>query len=80
VDNRTRRTAPDKIAVVREWYVPNSRKHVKSCLQFCSCYEKLVHHFYDYAAPLTDLCRKNILGNVVHTEVTKAVLSPLKLK
>ena len=37
-----------------------------------------IHHFSDCVAPLADMCRKNLRGNVVHTETTKDAFETLK--
>jgi hypothetical protein len=77
--NGTLRTAPDKIAAVRDWPLPETQKQIKSFVQFCSYYYgKFIHRFSDCAAPLTDLCRKNLPGNVVHTNATKTAFETLK--
>ena len=78
VGNETLRTAPDKISAVRDWPLPKTQKQIKSCVHFCSYYGKFIHHFSDCAAPLTDLCRKHLPGNVVHTETTIAAFQTLK--
>ena len=78
VGNGTLRTAPDKISAVRDWPLPETQKQIKSFVQFCSYYGKFIHHFSDCAAPLTDLCRKNLPGNVVHTDATKTAFETLK--
>jgi hypothetical protein len=68
----TPRTAPNKIAAVRDWPLPKTRKQVKSYyVYFCSYYGKFIRHFSDCDGPLTNMYRKNLLGNVVHTEATK---------
>ena len=35
-------------------------------------YGNYIYHFPDCVAALANLCHKNVLGNVVHTQVTKA--------
>ena len=35
-------------------------------------------HYSDYAAALNYLCHNNVLGNVVHTKVTKTAVESLK--
>ena len=57
-----------------------TQKQIKSFVQFCSYYGKFIHHFSDCAAPLTNACHKNLLGNVVHTETTKAAFETLKFR
>ena len=37
-------------------------KRVKSFVAFCSFYRKFIHHFADYSALVTDLCRKSLPG------------------
>jgi hypothetical protein len=69
--NGTLQTTPDKISLVRNWPLPETQKQIKSFVQFCSYYGKFIHHFSDCAAPLTELCRKNLHGNVGHTEAKK---------
>ena len=43
-------------------------------VQFFPSYGDCVHHYFDGAAALTDSCLTNVLGNVVHTNVTKVVV------
>ena len=78
VGTGTLRTEPDKIAAVRDWPLPKTQKQIKSFVQFSSYYGKFIHHFSDCAAPLIDMCRKNLPGNVVHTEATKVAFETLK--
>jgi hypothetical protein len=78
VCNGTLRTAPDKIPTVRDWPIPETQKQIKSFVQFCSYYGKFIHHFSDCAAPLTYMCRKNLPGNVVHSNATKIAFETLK--
>ena len=40
--------------------------------------KKKIYHYSDGAATLTNLCHKNVLGNVVHTKETKAAVEFLK--
>ncbi len=47
-------------------------------MKFCSYYGKFIHYFSDCAAPLTDMCRKNLPRNGVHTEITKVAFETLK--
>ncbi len=39
-----------------------------------------IHHYSDGAATLTNLCHKNVIGNVVHTNVTKVAVEFLKAR
>jgi hypothetical protein len=71
VGNGTLRMAPDKISDVRDWPLPKTQKQIKSFVQFCSYYGKFIHHFLDCDGPLTDMCPKNLPGNVAHTDATK---------
>jgi len=80
VGNGTLRTAPAKIAAVRDWSLPPTKKQIKSFVQFCSYYGRFIHHLSDCVAPLTDMCRKNLPGNVVHIEATKADFETLKAR
>ncbi len=49
-------------------------------MAFCSFYRKFIHHFADYSAPLTDLCRKSLPGRVVHCDATWADFETLKAR
>ena len=49
-------------------------------MAFCSFYRKVIHHFGDCSAPLTDLCRKYLLGRVVHSDTTRAAFETLKTR
>ena len=73
VDNGTLRTTLDKISAIINWLIlPETQRQIKSFAPFCSYYCKFIHHFSGCAAPLADICRKNLPANVVHTKVTKA--------
>ena len=74
----TLRITPNKIAGLRDWPLPETQKQIKSFVQFCSYYGKFINHFSDCAAPQTYMCRKNLPGNVVHTEATKADFETLE--
>ncbi len=39
-----------------------------------------IHHYFDGAATVTNLCHKNVLGNAVYTKVTKAAVEFLKAR
>ncbi len=79
VGNGTLQTSLNKVAAVRDWpFIPETQKQVKSFVQLCSCYGKFIHHFSDCSAPLTDMCRKNLLCTVVHIVTTKAAFKTLK--
>ena len=80
VGNDTLRTAIDKIATVRDWHLPKTQKQIKSSVLFCSYYGKVIHYFLDCVAPRTDVYRKNLPGNVVHTEATKTAFETLKAR
>jgi hypothetical protein len=79
VDNGTLRLTHDKLAAVHSWPLPYTQKHIKSLVHY-SYYVDCIHHYFDGAATLNDLCHKNVLGNVVHTKVTKAAVEFLKAR
>ena len=79
VVNGTLRLAHDKLAAVRNWALQNTQKHIKSFVHY-SYYVGCIHLYSDGTATLTNLCHKNILGNVVHTKVTKAAVELLKAR
>jgi hypothetical protein len=80
VGNGTLKTAPAKIAAARDWSLLETQKQIESFVQICSYYGGFIHHFSDCAASLTDMCSKNLPGNVVHTEATKAAFETLKAR
>jgi hypothetical protein len=41
---------------------------------------QIFHHFADCLAPLTDLCRKSLLGWVAHSVATGTVFETLKAR
>ena len=47
--------------------------------RICS-YGNCIHHYSNCATALTDLCHKNVLGNVVHTKVTTVAVKFLKAR
>jgi DNA-binding LytR/AlgR family response regulator len=49
----------NKVEAVADWLVPTTQKEIRSLVQFCNFYAKLIHHFSDLKAPLTDLLRKS---------------------
>ena len=55
VGNGIVRTSPSKVAAVKDWPLPETQKHGKSFVAFCSCYRKFILSFADCSAPLTDL-------------------------
>jgi len=79
VGNGTLRTSPGKIEAVRDWPLQETQKQIKSFVQFSSYYGKFIHNFSDSVAPLTDMCRKNLPGNVVMTRQRKPLLKLLNL-
>ena len=55
-----------------------TQKQIKSFVQLCSYYGKFIHYFSDCVAPLTDMCRKKLPENVVHTETTNIAFETLE--
>jgi len=80
VDYGTLRLALDKFAAIRNWPLQKTQKHIKSFVYFCPYYTYCIHHYSDWAAALSDLCHKSVLGNVVHTKVSKADVEFLKAR
>ncbi len=74
------RTSQSKIAAIKIWLKPETQKHVKSFVAFCSFYRKNIHHFEDCSAPLTDLCRKSLPGRVEYSDTTRVAFETLKAR
>jgi hypothetical protein len=68
------------VSTMKDWPLPQKQKHIKSFVGFYSFYRKFIHHFADYSAPLTDLCRKSLPGRVVHSDTTTADFETLKAR
>ena len=80
VDNGTLRLARVNFSAIRNWWLlPKSQINIKSFVQLGS-YGNCIHHYSDCVAALTDLCHKNVLGNVVDNKVTKTAIVFLKHK
>jgi hypothetical protein len=58
--------------------LPENPKQIKSFVQLCSYNGTCIQHFSDYDAPQTIICRRNLPGNVVHTEATTVAFKTLK--
>jgi len=46
---------PEKIAAVREWSIPHTKKQLRSFLGFSSYYQKFIKGFFSLAKPLYTL-------------------------
>jgi hypothetical protein len=46
------------VEAVAKWPTPTTRKEARNFVHFCNFYAKLIHHFSDLTASLTDLQRK----------------------
>ena len=53
-------TDPEKVAKVRDWPVPRTKKELSSFLGLCSYFRKYVKDFAVIASPLFDLTRKDV--------------------
>jgi hypothetical protein len=55
-------------------------KYSETYQVFCTffSYGNCIYHYSDRTTTLTDLCHTNVLGNVVHTKVTKAAVELYK--
>ena len=80
VGNCIVRTSPSKVAAVKDWTLPKTKKQIKYVVAFFSFYRNFIHHFADCSDPLTDLCRKSLPGRVVHSDSTKAAFETLKAR
>jgi hypothetical protein len=69
-----------KYEAVAYWLVPTTQKEIRSFVQFCNIYARLIHHFSDLTAPLTDLVRKSQPQKVMLTPACLEVFETLKLR
>jgi len=60
-----------RLQAIKNWPLPETHKKAKSFVALCSFYRTFIHHFADYSAPLTDLCRKSLTGRVVHSDTIR---------
>jgi len=75
--------------VLSDWHLIHLRlfeidlyQRLRNILSHCTIcsYGKYIYHYSDRAATLADLCHTNVLGNVVHTKVTKAAVEFYKAR
>lgn len=69
-------TDPEKIASVRDWPVPQTKKQVRSFLGFCSYYRKFVKGFSLIAKPLFSLTEN--LAKFIWTDQCEMAFRELK--
>lgn len=50
---------PDRIKVIDDWAIPKTVKEVQSFLGFCNFYRSFIALYSEFAAPLTDLTKKD---------------------
>ncbi len=74
------RTSPGNFATVKDWPLRETQNHVKSFVAFYYFYLKFNHHFAEYSAFLTDLCRKYLPWKVAHLVATRADFETLKAR
>jgi len=79
----TRSPDPEKVAVVREMKIPDTKKQLRSMLGFFSYFRKHIYAFADKAKLLTDLTAKRVPQNLSsvwsesHTRALNALKSDL---
>ena len=81
--NDALKTVHDKFADVRNWPLPETRKHIKSFVQFCCTIAHIMENLF--IIPLIVqrhlyLCCNNFKSNVIFTEVTKSAFEFLKVQ
>jgi hypothetical protein len=69
-----------KVEAVADLPVPTTQKEVRSFVQFCNFYARIIHHFSDLTAPLTALLRKSQPRKVMMTHVCLEAFETLKLR
>jgi hypothetical protein len=69
-----------KVEAVKEWLVPKTQHEVRTFVQFCSIYAKLIHHFSDMSAPFTYLLRKTHPQKIEMTPICMDAFDILKLR
>ena len=80
VGNGIVRTSPCKVAIVKDWPLSETQKHIKSFMAFCSFYRMFIHHFADCSAPLPDSCRMSLAGRVIHSNTTMVAFDTPKVE
>jgi hypothetical protein len=69
-----------KIEAVTDLPMPMTQKEVRSFVQFCNFYARLIHHFNDLTAPLTDLLLRSLPQKVTPTFTYLEAFETLKLR
>ena len=67
-----------KVAAVKTFKQPKTKKDVRSFLGLCGCYRKLIPNFSSIAAPLSDLTRKIMPKQVKWNEKCNKAFIELK--
>ena len=78
VGNGMVRPEPSKIAAVRSFKRPQTKKHVRAFLGVAGYYRKFIPNFASIATPLTDLIRKDCPNRVVWTPRCEIAFQNLK--
>jgi hypothetical protein len=68
------------VEAVANMLVPTTQKEVRSFVQLCNFYARLIHHFSDLTAPLTDLMRKSQPQKITLTLACLEAFETLKLR
>jgi hypothetical protein len=69
-----------EVDAVTDWLVPTTQNEVRSIVQFCNFYAKLIHYFSDLTAPFLSLLQKFHPQKVSLTPACLQAFETLKLR
>jgi hypothetical protein len=68
----------DKVASIKHFPIPKTRKNVRSFLGLIGFYRKFIPNFADITVPLTDLTKKNVPNKVKWLDIHQESFDKLK--
>ena len=68
----------DKVAAIREWPQPQTKKQVRSFLGLVGYYQRFIPGYATLASPLNDLTRKALPDRIGWTETARGAFEILR--